>query len=322
MTISHWKLVLRRNFIDWTKLADFLNLSDSQKQHILDKSHFPLNLPFRLAQKIAKGTLDDPILLQFLPLKKENENLPGFLSDPVNDVLFKQESRLLRKYQGRVLLLTTGACAMNCRFCFRQNYDYDISEKTFGAEIELIKQDPSIREVILSGGDPLSLSNTALKPLLLSLALIPHITRIRFHTRFPIGIPERIDADFLSLLESIPCQFWFIIHSNHPQEFDEEIFASLRRLQKIGVTILNQAVLLKGVNDRLDILLQHCQLLVDHGIVPYYLHQLDRVKGASHFEVPEEQGKALIKQVSEHLSGYAVPKYVREVPGELSKTPL
>lgn len=322
MTIPLWKQILRKNFIRWEVLADFLNLNESQREHVLQKSHFPLNVPLRLAEKMEKGTLEDPILRQFLPLKDELKQSMDFLADPVKDAHFRQETKLLRKYEGRVLLLVTGACAMNCRYCFRQNFDYDISEKTFLPEIALIREDSSIREVILSGGDPLSLSDSHLKPLLKSLSEIPHVSRIRFHTRFPMGIPERIDSHFLSLVESIPKQIWFVIHSNHPNEFDQDIFDHLRSLQKRGVVILNQAVLLKGVNDDALTLQRHCELLADHGILPYYLHQLDRVQGAAHFEVSEEEGLALIKKVSEKVSGYAVPKYVREIPGKLSKTIL
>lgn len=317
-----WRQILRSNFTQWEKLADYLELNLQQREFILPKSHFPLNLPLRLAQKITKGTLHDPILKQFLPTIEEKKLHPLFVTDPVADQSFRIKSKLLHKYHGRVLLVCTSACAMHCRFCFRQNFDYDVTDQSFTNELEIIANDPSIHEVILSGGDPLSLSDLTLKKLLGEIVQIPHIRRIRFHTRFPIGIPERIDADFLAILQEVPCQIWFIIHSNHPQELDQEIFARLKAMQKLGIIVLNQAVLLRGVNDNVETLKQLCELLVDHGIFPYYLHQLDRVQGASHFEVGEEEGAYLIQEIAKQLPGYAVPKYVREIPGETNKTAI
>ncbi len=317
-----WRSLLRNNFVHWEKLADFLELDQNQRLPILKKSHFPLNLPLRLAQKIKKGTLNDPILRQFLPTESEQRILPHFIKDPVGDQTSRKTPKLLHKYEERVLLLCTSACAMHCRFCFRQNFDYATKEQGFSQELQLIKEDPSIKEVILSGGDPLSLSDHELNHLLQQLAATPHVKRLRFHTRFPIGIPERIDSNFLALFSSIPLQIWFVIHANHPSELDEDIFAALRQLQRLGVGLLCQSVLLKGVNDNADILIELCQKLVDHGILPYYLHQLDRTTGLAHFEVSEDLGLSLIREISKKLSGYAVPKYVREIAGEPSKTPF
>lgn len=317
-----WRQILRSNFTSWEVLADYLELSQEQQKSILAKAHFPLNLPLRLAKKIAKRTLDDPILRQFLPTIDEEKKHPLFVQDPVGDQACRIKSKLLHKYEGRVLLVCTSACAMHCRYCFRQNFDYDVTNFTFIEELEIIAKDPSIHEVILSGGDPLSLPDRTLQNLLEELAQIPHIRRIRFHTRFPIGIPERIDQQFLSLLSKIPCQIWFIIHTNHARELDEEIFTHLKRLQQLGVVLLNQSVLLRGVNDNVEVLKQLCETLVDHGILPYYLHQLDRVQGAAHFEVSEEEGRYLIQEIAKQLSGYAIPKYVREIAGAPGKTLL
>ena len=316
------KDIIQKNFTCRKKLADFLLLDEQARESILPKSQFPLNLPFRLAQKIQKGTLDDPILKQFLPTHKESIKSSGFLSDPVNDVGSQKTYKLLHKYHGRVLLVCTSACAMHCRYCFRQNFDYEVKDKTYQEELDYIKNDSSIREVILSGGDPLSLPNRVLGNLLKRLSEIKHVKNIRFHTRYPIGIPERIDDPFLTLLEEIPQQIWFVIHCNHPRELDDEIFYRLAQLRKIGVMVLNQAVLLKGVNDNVDVLKELCETLIDHGILPYYLHQLDRVQGAGHFEVSEEEGLRLINELRGVLPGYAVPRYVREIAGEKSKTEL
>jgi EF-P beta-lysylation protein EpmB len=244
-----------------------------------------------------------------------------FVLDPVCDVAFQQEGKLLRKYEGRVLLLCTSACAMHCRYCFRQYFAYD-SSKAFEEELAQIEQDLSIHEVILSGGDPLSLSDEILANLLGRLAKLSHIRRIRFHTRFPIGIPERIDEGFLNLIAALPQQVYFVIHCNHPRELDYEIFDRLKALRSLGCLILNQAVLLKGVNDDVCTLKQLAEQLANHGILFYYLHQLDRVKGAAHFEVDEEKGRFLLAEMAKQLPGYAIPKYVREVAGKPHKTHL
>ena len=320
--VTEWKQILRLNFTNWKKLADFLELDEVQRKEIIERPRFVLNLPLRLAQKIEKGTLEDPILKQFLPTKEETVQANGFFTDPVGDHACRRGSKLLQKYNGRVLLVCTSACAMHCRYCFRQNFDYDVEDKSFAQEIECIKNDSSIKEVILSGGDPLSLSETLLEKLLMNISAIPHIKRIRFHSRFPIGVPERIDTGFLDIIEKIPQQIWFIIHSNHPRELDEEILLRMHELQKRKVIVGNQAVLLKGVNNDVDTLQELCETLVDNGIIPYYLHQLDRVKGAAHFEVSEKEGTRLIEKLIARLPGYAVPKYVREIAGEPGKTPL
>lgn len=322
MTIPLWRQILRKNFKNWQLLADFLQLTPKQRQVIDKNPRFPLNLPLRLAEKIPKKTLDDPILKQFLPVEKELEDNELFVDDPVGDSHVRNERKLLKKYAGRVLMLATSACAMNCRFCFRQNFEYETLRKTYDDELELIAADESVHEVILSGGDPLSLSNHVLKELFHQLDNIPHVKRIRFHTRFPVGIPERIDEGFLSLLKNQSKQIWFVVHINHPNELDDDVLLHLKAVQCLGIPVLTQTVLLKDVNDDCATLKYMFEELVDNGFQPYYLHQLDRVRGTRHFEVSEKRGKELIKQLTEELSGYAVPKYVCEVPGAPSKTPL
>ena len=317
-----WRSLLRQNFTQWEALADFLELDAAQRTQIWKTPRFLLNLPLRLARKIGKGRLDDPILRQFLPSMEEQKEEPGFTVDPLGEKTCRRGAKLLHKYRGRVLLVCSNACAVHCRYCFRQHFDYQPQGKTFDEELRMIAADPSIHEVILSGGDPLTLPDNVLKSLLDDLSVIPHLRRIRFHSRFPIGIPERIDAPFLRLLEALPQQVWFVIHCNHPRELDEDVFAALRSMQRLGVVVLNQTVLLRGVNDDVDTLRQLCESLVGHGIVPYYLHQLDRARGTAHFEVPESRGLELIKELGVLLPGFAVPKYVKEIAGEPQKTPL
>jgi EF-P beta-lysylation protein EpmB len=319
---STWRQILRSNFTNWTLLADFLELDSLQRTAILPNPRFSLNLPMRIAQKIRKKTLDDPLLKQFLPLLEENVHTPHFSLDPVGDHLCQKTEKLIQKYQGRVLLTCTSACAMHCRYCFRQNFDYRCSDKAFNHEIEFIRNDHSVREVILSGGDPLSLSDDVLSALLTQLNDIPHLKLLRFHTRFPIGIPERINPSFLDLLAKSQQQIWFVLHVNHPRELDPDIFRAVKQIQETGAVILSQSVLLKDVNDTVEILQELCELLIDHGIVPYYLHQLDKVQGAAHFEVEESKGRGLIEALRQRLPGYAIPQYVCEIPGEPNKTPI
>jgi L-lysine 2,3-aminomutase len=323
LMIPLWRSVQKNNFKKIGDLLSFLELTDEQKLEIDVAPEFPLNLPYRLAQKIQKRTLQDPVFRQFVPLKEEKSVKAGFSCDPVDDLHFrKDDSKLLQKYESRALIVTTSACAMNCRFCFRKNFPYETERKDYHEELTWLRNNPSVKEVILSGGDPLSLSDAALQALFNEIDTIEHIERIRFHTRFPVGIPERIDEAFLTLLKNCKKQIWFVLHSNCLQEFDEDIWAALKAVQKCGIPVLNQTVLLKGVNDSTDELKVFFEALVDHGVQPYYLHQLDRVAGAHHFEVEERDGLKIVGELQKALSGYAVPKYVREIAGQPCKTEL
>ncbi len=276
-------------------------------------------IPLRLREKIAPG---NPIEKQFVPSAAEKLPMAGFGCNPVGDDDAKLTPRLLKKYHGRCLLLTTNACAMHCRYCFRQHFDYDKGSSDFAEELQAIRNDTTIREVILSGGDPLSLSNRRLSSLIQALDTIPHLKLLRFHTRYPIGIPERIDDDFLAILSATRFQTWFVIHANCALELDDVVAAALKRIARLGIPILNQSVLLKDVNDSEAALRSLSERLIEIGIRPYYLHQLDRVQGAAHFEVDPARGLELIEALRKTLPGYAVPTYVREEAGETSKTPI
>ncbi len=318
--VATWREKLRENFTSWSELSEFLQLP---LEVGTAPRFFPLNLPRRIAEKIEKGKLDDPLLLQFLPTSKEEEKTEGFLKEPVNDQAFQLSPRILKKYHGRVLLLPTSACAMHCRFCFRKNFPYaDSTEGDLEKELEQIGNDPTIEEVILSGGDPLSLSNQRLNEIIEQLNRFPHVKRLRFHTRFSIGIPERIDDEFLTILKNFSGMIYFILHSNHPKEWDNEVEAAHQKLRKMGVILLSQTVLLRGVNDDIETLEALFRRFINMGILPYYLHQLDRVEGTAHFEVSRNEGKALIKQLWSRLSGYGIPVYVEEIPFSPSKTPI
>jgi EF-P beta-lysylation protein EpmB len=316
-----WQQIQQQNFRCIKKLARFLEIDENS--FLIDRNpRFPLNLPLRLAKKIDTNRLDDPILLQFLPLQKEGDSVAGFETDPLGEQLVKQSGKLLQKYSHRALLLLTSSCVMNCRFCFRQTFDYEVKNKTFEKELSLIEQNTTCSEIILSGGDPLSLPNAKLQTVITSLQQIPHLKRVRFHTRFPIGIPERIDAGFIELLKQTKLQIFFVIHCNHPAELDSDIFNALKQIQLLGIPILLQTVLLRHINDTKETLQELFEKCIDHAIIPYYLHQLDKTKGTAHFEVEEATGRKIIEELYAVLPGYAVPKYARETRGCLSKTVL
>ncbi|MBI3211436.1 MAG: KamA family radical SAM protein [Simkania negevensis] len=320
MSKPMWQAVLKNNFRNWRHLADFLELDQEKRGFILTNPSFTLNLPERLAKKIKKNDLTDPILLQFLPQKKELKKEEGYVADPTCDFSFNKGGRLLHKYKGRVLLVTTSGCAMHCRFCFRQNYPYEKKEEEFAEEMSYIEQHPDIEEVILSGGDPLILSDYKLKQLVERLERISHVKILRFHTRFITGIPERITISLLELLKSSRFQIVCALHINHRKELDEEVLYVMKQLRQVGVLLLSHTVLLKGINDNLKTLKELFFSLASQGILPYYLNQLDQVEGSGHYKVAIKKGKELIKALREELPGYAIPRYAKEVPYEKNKT--
>lgn len=314
-----WKQVQKNNFTSIERLAEFLQLSEINRSILIKRKDFPLNVPLRLAEKMQKNTLSDPLFKQYVVTSSELIANQGYSQDPVQDKQFCKTPKLLQKYRGRALLICTQACAMHCRFCFRQNFPYAPLQSKFNREIAYIAEDPTITEVILSGGDPLSLPDHYLSDLCHQLACIPHVQIIRFHTRFLIGIPERITD---GLLSSLPknTQMYFVIHINHPLELDADVINACKALKNRGIQLLSQTVLLNGINDNTATLQELFFGLVGTGIIPYYLHQLDPIVGAGHFFVEKEKGIHLIKELQKCLPGYAVPKYVEEIPGQFHKT--
>jgi EF-P beta-lysylation protein EpmB len=271
---------------------------------------------------MTKGNAADPLLRQVLPLADELDSPPEFIADPVSDASAILTAGLLQKYRGRALLITTGACAIHCRYCFRREYPYSESPRSpadWQPAIDQLAADPTIDEAILSGGDPLTLVDTHLADLAERLARVKHLRRLRIHTRLPIMIPSRVNGDLVAWLRGTRLAPIFVIHTNHPQEIDGAVAAALARLADAGIPLLNQAVLLRGVNDTADALTGLSRRLIDLRVMPYYLHQLDRVRGAAHFEVPISRGIELIEAMRGALPGYAVPRYVQEVAGEAHK---
>jgi EF-P beta-lysylation protein EpmB len=232
---------------------------------------------------------------------------------------------VLHKYRGRALLISTGACGVHCRYCFRREFPYAASgsaSQSWGPALDYLREHDEISEVLLSGGDPLTLTDARLEKLFSAMESMDHVRRLRIHSRMPIVIPQRITAGLVDRLAASRLTVWMVVHANHPNELDDAVLSRLGRLIDSGIPVLNQAVLLRGVNDRVDVLAELCLKLVDHRIQPYYLHQLDRVRGAAHFEVPVSEGIRILEALRGMLPGYAVPTYVTEQAGEASKTRL
>jgi EF-P beta-lysylation protein EpmB len=284
---------------------------------------FGLRVPRGFLNRMRRGDPNDPLLLQVLPLASELYEVQGFLADPVGDLQSRVTTGVLHKYRGRALLIATGACAINCRYCFRRHFPY--SDETASANgwrdaVAYLRAEPSIDEVILSGGDPLNLSDRRLAQLTGQLQTIGHLRRLRIHTRTAVVLPERIDAGFCQWLSRVPLKKVVVLHTNHAQEVDASVVAMCERLKSCDVTLLNQSVLLSGINDSADALSQLSETLFEAGILPYYLSLLDRVQGAAHFEVSEARGVELIRTLAARLPGYLVPKLVREIAGARGKT--
>ena len=298
-------------------LAD--GLSDAATQQ------FPLRVPRGFVARMRPGDARDPLLRQVLPVLDEDQVVPGFALDAVGDTAARSGHGVIQKYNGRALLIATGSCAVNCRYCFRRHYPYAEDTAAAGGwreAVALIAADATVHEVILSGGDPLSLADHKLAELTDALRGIPHIRRLRIHTRLPIVLPERVDAGLLAWLRVLPWPVAVVVHANHANEFDPSVDAAMAALRATGATLLNQAVLLRGVNDSVEALAALCERGHEAGVLPYYLHQLDRVAGAAHFEVNDATALALHAALAARLPGYLVPKLVREIAGQPGKTPL
>jgi EF-P beta-lysylation protein EpmB len=320
-----WQRLLAEAFTDPKQLLQFLQIEPSSLPFSLNAAgEFGLLVPRGFAGRMEKGNPADPLLRQVLPVAAELVDNPGFSTDPVGDAAALLATGVLQKYQGRLLLITTGACAVHCRYCFRQHYPYrDASAASNGwlEALHRLRTDPSITEVILSGGDPLMLPDAVLAGLIRELDGVPHLVRMRIHTRMPIVLPERIVPELISLLAESRLQTILVVHCNHPQELSPEVSTALQQLRQAGITLLNQAVLLRGVNDRTETLCELSEALFTNGVLPYYLHVLDRVAGAAHFALPAEQIRRLGREISERLPGYLAPRLVYEQAGAAAKLP-
>ena len=318
-----WQHALREAFTRPAELLAWLELDPALPQlDLAGLRDFPLRVPRGFAARMRKGDPLDPLFLQVWPAAREAEAVPGFVADAVGDMDSAQGDGVLHKYQGRALLITTGACAVHCRYCFRRHFPYSESLAARGhwqPALDRLAADPSISEAILSGGDPFSLSDERLAELFEGLAGIPHLRRVRVHTRQPIVLPERIDAGLLKILRSVSLDKVMVVHANHAQELTGDVPQALADLRASGWMLLNQSVLLRGINDTTSALQGLHERLFSLGVLPYYLHVLDRVKGAAHFEVPEHEARELMRDLSGISPGYLVPRLAREVPGDPAK---
>ena len=321
-----WQQLLADAITDPGELCRILGLDPALIPHAMAAAAtFPLRVPRSFVARMRHGDYNDPLLLQVLPVAAELDTVEGFVMDPVGDLASSEGAGLLHKYSGRALVVATGACAVHCRYCFRRHFPYaDESALSGGwqSTIDHLRRDDSIQEVILSGGDPLSLSDRRLIQLTDALQTLPHVRRLRIHTRYPVVLPERVDAGLVQWLATLPLQKVVVIHANHASELDASVTEACNALAGAGATLLNQSVLLAGVNDCVDTLTELSEQLFNMRVLPYYLHVLDRVQGAAHFEVDEHRARQLHAGLIARLPGYLVPRLVREIAGEASKTPL
>ncbi len=321
-----WQALLSQTLDSPKALIRYLQLPDSLLEGADRASlEFAMRIPRPWLERIEKGNPDDPLLRQVLPLGEELNDVPGFIRDPLEEMHSNPVNGLIHKYNGRVLVILTGACAINCRYCFRRHFPY--AENRLGPQqwqgiLDYIAADASITEVIFSGGDPLVSNDARLQQLITDLEQIPHLTRLRIHSRLPVVLPQRITESLTRILQQSRFKVVTVIHSNHPQELDDSVAAAVQRLKQAGVTVLNQAVLLRGVNDNIDTLKELSEKLFDIGVLPYYLFTFDPVKGAAHFDLPDDEAKQLLGQLQDLLPGYLVPKLAREIPGRRAKTLL
>ena len=319
---ADWQFELANAITSVDELLYELELEQLENR-LVRNSAFRLLVPRAYVKKMQKGNADDPLLMQVLPVTAEN-TLSGF-TDPVGDLNAMATPGLLHKYQGRALLVTTGACAIHCRYCFRRHFPYSASnprKNEWKQALDYLHTHDDIHEAILSGGDPLVLDNAKLAQLFTALEHIPHIQWLRIHTRLPVVLPSRIDDELITLLQKLRFRITFVIHANHANELMIDELEALRRLGSSGFTLLNQSVLLKGVNDCTSSLATLSKRLYEAGVLPYYLHMLDPVQGAMHFDVPQHRAIEILNTLKQALPGYLLPRLVREIPGEASKTAI
>lgn len=321
-----WQQALATAFTDPEAFIRYLQLEPGLLPAAQRAAYlFGLKVPHFFAGLIRKGDPTDPLLRQVLPLEAEQFPAPGFSSDPVGDGETAVVPGILHKYQGRLLLIASGSCAIHCRYCFRRHFPYQSNSagrSQWQQAIDYIHASRETDEVILSGGDPLTLTDNRLAPLIGKLAQIPHLRRLRIHSRLPVVIPQRLTPGLTELLSRTRLSTVLVLHVNHPNELSPELRTTLQPLRQAGVTLLNQSVLLRGVNDSIDTLVRLSITLFDNGVLPYYLHLLDRVQGAAHFEISEQEARKLQVGIRNRLPGYLVPAMVRETPGAPAKQPL
>lgn len=320
---ADWQSSLKNAIRNLDQLLAALDLTAAQcNTSELAARSFPVRVPLPFLERMQVGDPADPLLRQVLASGDETLATPGFVADPLAEAAANPLPGLIHKYRGRVLLMPTSACAVHCRYCFRRHFPYAdnrLDNTALDRVIAWLGQQPEINEVILSGGDPLTLTDTAIDHLIGRLESVPGLTRLRIHSRLPVVIPARVTEALSARLAASRLKVVMVVHSNHPNEIDQPTLNGLRRFRDAGLTTLNQSVLLAGVNDSADTLAVLSERLFDAGTLPYYLHLPDAVAGTAHFDVAETRGVAIHRVLQQRLPGYLVPKLVREVPGEPGK---
>lgn len=320
-----WQTVVSNTVNDLDVLASLLELDSDALSSITSNSDFALRIPLPFVARMQPGNINDPLLLQVLPQKLEDSNPVGFSDDPLKEHQYNVRPGLVHKYAGRVLLTAAVSCPINCRYCFRRHFPYDtnrLTPKSWAPALQYIAADANIKEVILSGGEPLLLNDRLLSQLLDEIEMINHVQMIRIHTRFPVAVPQRLSNALCTRLSNSRCKLAMVLHCNHPNEIDAHMKQNLQTLVSSPVTLLNQSVLLKGINDDAATLVQLSEKLYDAGVLPYYLHATDPVNGAAHFQVSDTTARSLTETLTNTLPGYLVPTLVREVSGKKAKTRL
>lgn len=321
-----WQQLLSNSYLEMDTLLEMLGLQHQQLKACEKASKdFRLCAPAPWLKRIIHADPNDPLLLQILPQSTELADSPGFVVDPLNEAEYNPRKGIIHKYHGRVLLITSQACAINCRYCFRRHFPYPSqrnNREQWLENLSYIANDNSIREVILSGGDPLVSNDRQLGWLIGELESIPHLKRLRIHSRLPIVIPQRVTKSLLDKLEQSRLDCTMVVHSNHPNEIDADVTSSLAMIAKRGITLLNQSVLLAGVNDNSQTLVSLSEKLHENKVLPYYLHLLDPVAGAAHFAVEQSRALGIYSKMRKELPGYLLPRLVREEPGKDAKTAI
>lgn len=321
-----WQIALKSAIRTTKELLDAVAVAPEQID-ALDSANlnFPVRVPRSFAQKMEQGNPKDPLLLQCLPLAQELLTHPDYVQDPLQENDATPAKGIIHKYQSRVLLISTSACAIHCRYCFRRHFPYQDHQNSiheWQQQLQYLHTNPNINEVILSGGDPLSLTTERLHQMVQELEQIPHLQTLRIHTRFPIVIPQRLNTKLLQLFSNSRFKTVIVVHANHPKEIDDLLIERFKPFTREGILLLNQSVLLRDVNDDSAILGELSQRLFQANILPYYLHQLDKVAGAHHFAVTDQKAIAIHEGMNRRLPGYLVPKLVRELPGKDHKTTI
>ncbi|UTW10327.1 EF-P beta-lysylation protein EpmB [Marinobacterium rhizophilum] len=324
--LDDWQQLLSHTIDDPAELLRLLELpAELLAPARAAAADFALRVPVPYLKRIRKGDPDDPLLRQVLPLGAERLSVPGYVSDPLAEMAANHQDGLIHKYKGRVLLILTGACAINCRYCFRRHFPYEdnrLGPEQWQQVLDYLRRHSEVNEVIFSGGDPLATSDKRLARMVRDLADIPHLSRVRVHSRLPVVIPQRVTDSLIEALTGTRLQSLMVLHVNHASEIDQDVDQAVLRLKRAGVTMLNQSVLLRGVNDSVSALQALSERLFAAGVLPYYLFVLDAVAGAAHFDVSDDEARSLMRALQAELPGFLLPRLAREIPGRPAKTLL